>query len=193
MTRSTFFALAAAVVVSGTAFAAEPVLDQSAPVDPGAALTWAVGGAGHQWVAQTLTVGIDGHLAEVRVPIGCGSGRVVAEIRDVDPGTGLPGTTVLVRRSYRADFFPTVVTATFEPLRLGGRAAVAAGDRVAIVIGNPTGSCGILQGPAGDPYGGGTGFTSDDLDPGVWVPFSTGVGATDDLPFQSFVRAPGGP
>ena len=195
MEESTRFALAVAVValVSTSLFAAEPVLDQSAPADPTAAFTWALGGATNQFLAQTLTVGIGGRLAEIRVPIGCGSGTVIAEIRDVDAGTGEPGTTVLVRRNYRADFFPEVVSETFQPLRLGGRARVSVGDRVAIVLSNPTGSCGVQPGPGGDPYAGGTGFSSDDLAPGVWVPLSIGAGSTDDLPFQTYVRVTGKP
>lgn len=192
MTRRTPFALAAAALVSTAVFAAAPVLDQSAPADPGAPFTWALGGPTNQVLAQTVTVGIGGRLPEVRVPIGCSSGTVVAEIRDVDV-TGEPGTTVLVRRRYRADFFPVIVSATFQPLRLGGRVRVSVGDRVAIVLSNPTGSCGVQPGPSGDPYAGGTGFSSDDLDPGVWVPLNTGMGSTDDLPFQTYVRVTGAP
>ena len=185
--------LIAAFVASTSLFAAAPVLDQSAPADPTASFTWALGGSSNQLLAQTLTVGISGKLVEVRVPIGCGSGAVIVEIRDVDSSTGEPGTTVLARRRYRADFFPGVVTATFEPLRLGGRAGVTAGDRVAIVLSNPTGSCGVQPGPSGDPYAGGTGYSQDDLAPGVWIRLNTGAGATDDLPFQSWVRASGSP
>ena len=140
-----------------------------------------------------MTVGIGGHLPEIQIPIGCASGTVVAEIRDVDAMTGEPGSTVLVRRSYRADFFPTIVSAAFQPFRLGGRARVSTGDRIAIVLSNPTGSCGVQPGPSGDPYAAGSGFSSDDLDPGVWVPLNTGMGNTDDLPFQTFVRVTGAP
>lgn len=182
------------VLFAATVFAAAPVLDQSAPADPAAALTWAVGGPSNQFLAQTLTVGLGGRLVEVRVPIGgCGGGTVIVEIRDVDPSTGEPGTTVFVSRSYDADFFPGVVSTEFQPLRLGGRAGVSPGDRLAIVLSNPTGSCGVQMGPAGDPYAGGRGYSSDDLAPGTWIPISTGVGATDDVPFQTYVRVTGAP
>ncbi len=188
-----------AALFSTSAFAAPPVLDQSSPADPSATFTYAVGGPSVQVLSQTLTVGLSGRLAEVRVPIGCESGQVILQITDVDTSTGvpggLPGSSVLAERRYRANLFPEVVTADFQSLSLGGRVGVTVGDRIAIVLSNPTGSCGVQPGPAGpvvgDPYAGGTGWAEDTINVSP-VPLSTGTG-TDDLPFQTFVRLTGRP
>ncbi len=180
-----------AALFSTSAFAAPPVLDQSSPADPNAAVTFAVGGPSVQVLSQTLTVGLSGRLAEVRVPIGCESGRVILQITDVDT-LGLPGSSVLAERRYPANFFPEVVTADFQSLPLGGRVGVTAGDRIAIVLSNPTGSCGVQPGPLGNPYTGGTGWADDTTDPFPPVPLSLGTNRAD-LPFQTFVRVTGRP
>lgn len=179
--------MAAAVVLSSGILVAQAslVLDQSSPTEtPPAPFTIAVGGPVSQVVSQTVTAGISGRLRAVEVPLGCASGQVILEIRDVD-ASGQPGPTVHFSDTYDFDDFPEIVTDTFRRLRLHGPPVTfAAGDRFAISLSNPTGSCGLWPGPAGDPYAGGQGWA--DASDGPIVPLS-GNG-TDDIPFRTFIQ-----
>lgn len=179
-----FVALAATPV-----YAAAPVLDQINPGDPAATFTLAIGGPSSQTIAQTLTVGIEGRLTEIRVPVGCESGRLIAEIRDVNASTGLPGATIIASRAYRAAHFPELVSADLTAISFGGRVRVTPGQQIAFVLANPTGSCGILPGVPGDSYVNGAGWTTDDVNPD-WVPLS--LSGPDDFGFESYVRTSGG-
>ena len=189
--KNIFFNLSVlAVLAAFPAYAAAPVLDQQNPGDPAATFTFAIGGPSAQTVAQTITVGLDGRLTEFRVPVGCASGRLIAEVRDVDASSGQPGATVIATRSYRSDHFPGIVSTDLTPISFGGRVRVTAGDQLALVLSNPTGSCGILPGLAGNPYPAGSGWAMDDVNT-IWVPLL--LSGTDDLGFESYVRRPGGP
>ena len=173
------FVLATVLTAQGPPF----VVDQSAPTDPGPIpFTHAVGGPSEQVLSQTVTAGVDGRLREVRVPMGCGSGEVVLEIRDVN-AEGQPGPTLYRSLSFDAGDFPVPVTDEFRSMRITGRPVrFAPGDMFAISLSNPTGSCGVWPGPVGDPYTGGTGWA--DPNDGPMVPLSLGTGR-DDLPFQT--------
>lgn len=170
-----------------TAMAATLVLDQLSPTAPAPApFTWAVGGPVDQVLSQTVTAGVDGRLWSVRVPIGCESGELVLEIRDVD-ALGQPGATVRFSRSYDASDYATPVTEAYRSFRIIGRPVrLAAGDTYAIVLSNPTGSCGVWPGLEGDPYPGGNGWA--DANDGPIVPVSLGTGR-DDLPFHAVMQA----
>ena len=96
-------------------------------------------------------------------------------------------------RRYAADIFPIVVSRDFQPLPLGGRVGVTVGERIVIVLSNPTGSCGIAAGVAGDVYLGGTGHADDTTDVFPPVPLNISPTNPDDLPFQTLVRLTGPP
>ncbi len=169
-------------------------MDQEAlPEDP-IPFTYALNSG--QVLYQSLTVGLSGRLAQLRLPIGCESGTVIVEIFNAD-SDGLPvaGERPRLTRRYRADFFPEVVPLDFQALPLGGRVGVTAGNRIVIVLSNPTGSCGIAFGVPGDAYFGGTGHADDTTDVFPPVPLNISAGMGDDLPFQTFVRltGPGSP
>lgn len=171
--------------------AAPPVLDQQAPVADPVPFTLALGGAGSRQVLyQSVTVGLRGRLTELRLPIGCASGEIILEIFNANPD-GLPvaGERPRLRRHFRADMFPEIVSTDFYPLPLGGRVGVTAGERIVIVLSNPTGSCGIAAGKAGDGYLGGTGHADDTTDTFPPVPMS--LSGFDDMPFQTLVRRTG--
>jgi len=173
--------------------AAAPVLDQEAAVADPIPFTFALGGAGSRQVLyQSLTVGLNGRLAELRLPIGCESGEVILEIFNANPD-GLPvvGETPRLTRRFAADSFPVDVSGEFQALPLGGRVGVTAGDRIVIVLSNPTGSCGIAAGVAGDVYLGGTGHADDTTDIFPPVPLNISETNPDDLPFQTLVRLTG--
>jgi hypothetical protein len=181
-------AVAVGVVVLSTALASQAswVLDQEAPAEmPPAPFTFAVGGPTEQVLFQTVTAGLDGRLRAVEVPIGCDSGTVILEIRDVD-ALGQPGPTVLATHAFAASDFPAFVDDTFQRLRLRGMPLrFAAGDTFTIALSNPTGSCGIWPGPEGDAYSGGTGWA--DGNDGPLVPLGLGSGR-EDMPFRTFVQ-----
>ena len=147
--------------------AAAPVLDQANAPDPGSVSPLAIGGSSNQLLAQVLTVGLDGRLVDVRAPIGCATGRLIIEIREI-AATGEPGTNVIATRSYRPGHFPDFVSTELTSMSFGGRVRITAGDRIAFVLSNPTGSCGIQPGTAGDPYLAGEGWSFDDVN-GAWV------------------------
>lgn len=162
-------------------------IDQSQPVaDSVAAFTYAIGGAYNQLVAQLFTAGVSGKLRELEVPIACADGMLVAEIRDVVGG--LPGSAVIAAESYDPSelttFSPGV--ATFSMLWLRPSPDLVAGTQYAMVFSNASGSCGMLPGPLGDPYGGGDGYALDDVN-GVWVPLELGTGRYDS-PFFTYMR-----
>lgn len=147
----------------------------------------AIGDTSEEQLAQTVTVGLDGWLEGVFLPIGgCDSGRLIIEIRTLDGDS--PSDVVLRRRRFNAADVPQVGP-VFRLFRMGGWLSFSAGDRFAIVLRNPTGSCGIFQGPEGDSYAGGQGFFQALPNPPGWVPFS----ATEtrlDLPFMTLMRLP---
>ena len=183
--RSLLFSMFSILLLAaGTAFA-QPAVDQSAPAADPVQFTMALGGPGAgQVLYQSLTVGVDGRLRELRLPIGCASGTVNLEIFPADPTTDLPlaGASAIVSQSYPYDFFPEVVSLDYQPLPLGARTGVTAGDYIVIVLSNPTGSCGIAFGVAGDAYAGGTAQANDLDSPDGPSPWSSS--GFDDMPFQ---------
>jgi hypothetical protein len=172
--------------------AAATVLDQQAPAADPVAFTFALGGESGQVLYQSLTVGLNGRLAELRLPIGCESGEVILQVFDAN-SEGLPiaGADARLTRRFAADSFPEVVSTEFQSLRLGGRVGVSAGEQIVIVLSNPTGSCGIAYGVNGDGYTGGTGHADDTTDTAPPVPLNLSPGSPDDLPFQTWVRLTG--
>ncbi len=179
----------AALSAPGVSQAAPPslLLDQQQPViDSSQAL--AIGGDSEQMLAQVVTAGLSGRLTEIWLPIGCASGRLVLEIQGVDPA-GLPNGIVLKRRSFVASRLPEVLPPVFQQFRLGRSLSIAAGDRFAIAVSNPTGSCGLSPGPVGSSYAGGEAFfDARPNTPGIWLPLVLS-GETDprDLAFQTYM------
>lgn len=163
------------------------VADQSQPVaDAAATFTFAIGGPSVQVLAQTFTAGASAKLRQVDLPVACDAGALVLEVRDVTGG--VPGATVLASETYDASTFApfTPGVATFASLRISPAPTLAAGTGYALVLSDPTGSCGILPGPVGDPYPGGAAFVLD-ATTGTWQALSLG-NDRDDLPFVTYVQ-----
>lgn len=142
--------------------------------------TLAVGGTSQQRLAQTLTVEVGGRLAGVFLPISCANGKVQVEIRDVKGD--LPGTRILAKVDVRASELDAPFRFTFVEFR--GKHIFAAGEQVAIVVGNDSGSCGFAPAPASVAYAGGRGSFEALPNPPGFIPFSDFAGTADDLPFQ---------
>jgi hypothetical protein len=162
-------------------------VDQSQPIaDAAAPFTFAIGGPSTQILAQTFTAGASGKLRQVDLPVACDAGSLVLEVRDLTGG--VPGATVLATETYAASTFApfTPGVATFASLRVTPAPTLTAGTSYALVLSDPTGSCGIIPGPVGDPYAGGTALVLD-LATGNWQPLSLG-NDRDDLPFVTYVQ-----
>ena len=160
------------------------VPDQFSPVEQASEPTTAVGGPHNQFVSQTVTVGVRGRLHSISVPIGCADGILELEIQGVNADNQADGS-VIRRRTYLATDLPTVVGPEYVPLNVGGATTFEVGDRFAIVLSNPTGSCGVMKGIPGDGYTGGTGWA--DADDGPIVPLGLGTGR-EDMPFLTTMR-----
>ena len=162
-------------------------VDQSQAVaDAAAPFTFAIGGPSTQVLAQTFTAGVSGKLRQVDLPVACDTGALVLEVRDA--AGGVPSATVLASESYAASSFDPFIpgVATFASLRIAPAPTLTAGATYALVISDPTGSCGILPGPVGDLYPGGTALVVDAFT-GGWDPLSLG-NDRDDLPFVTYVQ-----
>jgi hypothetical protein len=164
------------------AYAQDQVIDQMQPLTDATMGPLAIGGGSgsEQMLAQTVTAALDGEMTALFLPVACASGRLVIEIRDV--AGSLPGSTVLLRRRVPAASLPDVGL-RFRRIALGRRLPVAAGDRFAVVLSNPTGSCGLASSPAGDTYAGGQAFYDARPNPPGWLPLSPG----SDLAFMQLV------
>jgi hypothetical protein len=188
-------AMLTAAVGAGV-FAQPPrvVIDQANAPASVADISYAIGGQSDQYLAQTVTVGVAGRLWEVRLPVGCATGDLVLEIRDVG-SDGKPGTRVLRQLTFDAasnpELYPPSLTSEFRILRVTGRPLnFAVGDTFAIVVANAArydGSCGLWPGNPGNTYAGGQGWFQGDSPFGrVWNPISIGR-PDEDLPFQTMM------
>jgi hypothetical protein len=149
-----------------------------AMVAPAGTTTLAIGGGSEQMLAQTFTVVREGTLTGVALPLGCASGTLEIEIRALVGEE--PGTDVLAAQSFPAADFVTPVT-VFKVFALPGT-AVAAGDRLTLVLRNPSGSCGVTRGADGDLYPDGSSWFDARPNAPGWVRRSTS--GEDDLAFM---------
>ena len=185
MSRLALSALVACLV-GGASLVAQPfVVDQVSPVEQDPPFTFAIGGPSGQVVSQTVTVGVRGRLHAVGVPLGCADGELVLDIQGVDAATDQANGTVIRRRVFDVTTLPTIVTAEYVQLAVGGSTTFEVGDRFAIVLSNATGSCGVMPGVPGDGYPGGTGWA--DANDGPIVPLELGTGR-EDMPFLTMMR-----
>ncbi|MBE9548773.1 MAG: hypothetical protein IMF09_05140 [Proteobacteria bacterium] len=169
-----------------TAQAGTVVIDQTQPIVDDAVGGLAIGGASEQILAQTVTAGLDGILQGVFLPVACQSGKLVIEIVALNGDE--PGNVVLRRKQIPASRVANIGP-LFQYFKMGGHLTLATGDRFAIVLSNPLGSCGIFRSPEGDFYTGGEGFFDARPNAPGWVPFSE-TETRLDLPFSVLVKIP---
>lgn len=144
------------------------------------AASFLVGGESGQALAQVITPGMSGTLAEVRLPIRCATGLLTLEIRGV--AEDLPDARVLASESLTTT--RTSADTLYRTVALTARPAVAPGEKIALVL-ESSGTCEVLAAPAGDVYPDGSGYYRNrTLEPGVW----TSLGTRDDLPFETIVE-----
>ena len=151
-----------------------------------------VGGSSQQILGQVVTADSTGQVVEIRMPVSCSGTALRLDIRNVNPdGTPTtPSTAPTFTRLIPNSQVNAPLDGTLHALSIGGGFRVVAGNRFAIVLSvvDTTGSCGVQQGPVGDPYAFGDGWfiaLPNPLD--VWAPISIATGRFD-LPFETFVR-----
>lgn len=149
-----------------------------------------IGGDSEQKLAQSFTVGFDGDLVGLRLPIaGCGHGELLIEIRELDDGlpTGrliravhIPASDVPFSYDGFQDFyFPTAI-------------AVSAGDVLAFTVQTVgEGSfCSYATAPDGDTYPRGEGFFDARPNPPGWLAFKGFASGPKDLVFYTLMDDP---
>jgi hypothetical protein len=150
---------------------------------------WAVGGASQQKIAQSVTAGMNGPLAAVELPIACSSGTLIVEIVALD-AAGRPTSRVLGSASVPAADLPPVTPPEFRRISFRPPIPMSAGDRFAIVLRNPTGSCALNRCPPGDPYPGGESFFDARPNPPGWISHKETGEPSDDIPFRTLIDVP---
>jgi len=166
--------------ILGTA-RATPNVDQQQPIIDSSVAGMGLGGASERKLAQVVTAGLTGALTEVRLPISCSSGDLRIEIQGVTDAE--PDGTILSSEIIPGASLSSTGTG-FRSLALSAPVSFAAGSAYAIVL-TATGSCGLFQGPGGDPYLGGNAFYDSRPNAPGWVRLTERL----DLPFQTVVEA----
>lgn len=176
---------AALVVVFAVPLHAELILDQRQQnLDIGTA---AIGGSSSQRLAQVVTAGITGPLAEVRMPIACDSGTLILDIVRLD-ASGLPEGTVLRSIHVPASDLPSSRPPIFQAFEFRPRLPMRAGDVFAIRLSNPTGVCGAWHGGPDDVYAGGPAFFNDAANGFRWIDFKTFPDRPQSLAFETWIE-----
>ncbi len=165
------------------------VLDQQQPLIDATTGGLSVGGFYRQKLAQIVTAGVAGRLAEVRLPLPCPPDTFLeVQIQGVtgDTPNGIVLASQLVPGTLLPYRFPGAAD-PFNSIFFDAPASFEAGDRFAIVLDSP-GDCGIFRSPVGDTYAGGNLYFDTRPNPeGVWVCVCDFAGDRFDLPFQTFV------
>ena len=136
------FAALPLLALAATA-AARPVLDQDAPYGEE---TIVVGGARDIVVSQSVTAGVAGDLMRIEVGVGCDGGALIVEIVNVEPGREAPRIGAPVRASVTVDAATIPNPPAMHTFELDRWPSMRSGDRFAIVLRNPTGSCTVMKG-----------------------------------------------
>lgn len=186
----TLIAIAAATGLLTSTAHAGIVADQEQLMIDASAGFLGVGGDSEQKLAQTFTVGADGELVGLRLPIaGCGRGDLLLEIRELDGGrpegrllraVTIPGDEVQVSYEGFQDFF--------FPMGLD----VTAGDRLAFTV-QTVGEdsyCSYATAPVGDLYPSGEGYFDSRPNPPGWVSWKEFPTDPQDLAFATLLDDP---
>ena len=131
--------------------------------------------------AQTFTVGFDGSLDAISVPVLCFTGDFQVAVRRLN--NGQPNGATLFSATFADGLNRT--SADFIQIELNsGNRTVSQGDQLAIVL-NSSGQCGWFIGQTQSTYPDGVGLISDD---GIsYQTFSAGSVFAVDLPFTTSV------
>ena len=182
-------ALLGAISVAPASHAAVTVDQEQAMIDAAAGFL-GIGGDSEQKLAQSFTVGVDGDLAGLRLPIaGCGGGDLVITVRQMVGGR--PTGPVLRTLTVGAADVPFEYTG-FTDFLFDTPLPVRAGDVLAFTIETVgAGSfCSYATPPSGDLYSRGEGFFDARPNPPGWEAFKGFPTGPQDLPFATLMDDP---
>ncbi len=186
----TVFAALAAMASLLTIARADIVVDQEQSMIDESAGFLGVGGDSEQKLAQSFTVGVDGDLVGLRLPImGCGSGDLLLEVRQLVDGK----PTGALLRTLRIS--PEDVPSSYEGFQdffFLGSLSVSEGDQLAFTV-QTVGEdsfCSYATAPVGDTYSRGQGFFDSRPNPPGWVSFKEFPGTHQDLAFATLMDDP---
>jgi hypothetical protein len=146
-----------------------------------------LGGTNNQRLAQVITAGITGKLAQVAFPVACTSGNTsTVNVRIMNVVDGAPGETVLASTAVAASSLPSVATGAFQTFTFDAPASVTSGTQFVVVfeVSDPAnGACSIVPGPSGSSYEAGVGYYMSVPENIPWTPLNP----VNDLPFRIYV------
>ncbi|RFB04832.1 hypothetical protein [Parvularcula marina] len=157
-------------------------VDQEQPLFDTALPPQAIGGSSEQKLAQTFTVGVTGGLTAIEIPVGCSDGQLTVEIQG-QTATGEPNGIAQRRAIVNADEVPPPPD-DFVRIHLPTDLPVRAGARLALVLTNTSGTCGLARAPAGETYSGGGLFFDARPNPPGWISNKTFFGPDADVPLD---------
>jgi len=146
----------------------------------------AIGGISEQKLAQTISISETGIIKGVFLPLSCSTGKLRISLSNVE--SNQPGSLILSRKRIRANRINNPIT-SFRYFALPGAVSVHAGDKMAIILDNPSGTCGLSLSPDGDSYLAGSGFFDARPNQSGWVPLNDTESAWD-LPFMLVIKTP---
>ena len=190
-TKLCLSAVAIAAIMNGAAHA-QHKLDQKQEGVLTDAPTLAIGGASKQQLSQSFQPGENGEMTAIALPIGCSSGDLVIEIHEPEgdyPTGGLHQQTIVPASELPNTPSDFVFIELDTPMPVGHF-----DDRLAFVLKNETGSCGILAPVNGDPYAYGSAAFNALPNSGPpnhgWrrLNFGDYVNRPDDLAFRTYLK-----
>ena len=166
--------------ISTPTAAALGVIDQRQPARD-TTRRLALGGGSEQKLAQVITAGVTGSLAEIRLELGGSTGVLIVEIQEVS--NGAPNGVVLSSASFTLGTLPaSCCSEPFESVVFPNPASITAGSQFAVIV-RSTGSHATVSSPGANPYAaGGAFFDALPNQPG-WISLLP----AGDLAFETFV------
>lgn len=180
--------LLAALLINGlfiNPLLAARIIDSMQPLISSSS-TLAIGGTSEQKLAQTITLSENGVIKGVFLPLSCSTGKLRITLSNVV--SNQPGSVTLAQKRIRANRINNSIS-TFRYFALPGAVSVTPGDEIAIILDNPSGTCGLSRSPNGDSYSAGAGFFDARPNLPGWVPLSDTESAWD-LPFMLVIKTP---
>lgn len=168
--------------------AAAATLDQEQPIINAGGNTWALGGYYEQKLAQVVTVGLAGRLAEVRFPLVCATSPADVVIRIEGVVAGQPSGDIFATAVRPVTDFPSFggLPPEFRSIVIDEPVEFVAGDQFAITL-ETEGDCALFTGPVGESYPGGNSYFDSRPNPPGWVCNCEFASSPWDLPFQTLV------
>ncbi|HKB79189.1 MAG TPA: hypothetical protein VKH35_05690 [Thermoanaerobaculia bacterium] len=165
---------------------AQPRLDQE-QVNLDTSQVLALGGSSAEKLAQVFTIGRDGFIADLTLPMTCEPAATVT-VRIEQTSAGVPSGVSLGAEDVPGTVFTSVPTPAigFRIVEFRHPVRVSAGVQYALTLEAAGGSCGVWIGPVGHVVAGGSAFFDARPNPPGWLELFDNNGQYHDLAFQVF-------